>query len=181
MADQSLIEAKRALLAEWEANRDNLDILIAALRRELGEASPHKPEPQQVQPSAAMPSTAININDIVSPGDFFGMSQVEAMKAFLDRTGKKTASLQELAAALYRGKATEALIEGEKQLKNLSSLLSKTDTVFLSVARGRWGLREWYSPSVLQKRDSARKSAKVNGTENPNGETQGKSEEVQQQ
>ena len=52
---------------------------------------------------------------------------------------------------MFRGKAIDAPIEGPDKLRNLSSLLSKTD-IFFSVARGRWGLSEWYPNKTKTKR-----------------------------
>jgi hypothetical protein len=139
----NLDEAKRALLAEWEAKRDELNTLIAALRRELGMASGDQLRVETPPPSPlSTSSNAINIPDLVRPGDLFGMTQVEGIQTFLQRTNKQSATLQEIAQALYRGKATDTLLDGDK-LRNLSSILSKTE-VFFPVARGRWGLAEWY-------------------------------------
>jgi hypothetical protein len=148
-----LNEMKRALLAEWEQKRDEYDTLAKALRRELGiaESSAPKAEMQGSTASGSSSGTGLDVNQLVTPGDFFGMTQVEAIQTFLTRGNRKTATLQEIAAALYRGKATEVLLEGDR-LKNLSSLLSKTDTIFFPVARGRWGLAEWYPGKQKTKR-----------------------------
>jgi hypothetical protein len=101
----------------------------------------------------------------VRPGDFFGKTQVEAIQLFLERTNRQTATLQEIAAALYRGKATDILLDGDK-LRNLSSLLSKTE-VFFPVARGRWGLSEWYP-----NKQRTRRTKEINGPENEKKETE---------
>ena len=143
-----LIEAKKALLAEWEQKRDEYATLAKALRRELGMAELSTPKPEAQNSAATV--TGLDVNQLVTPGDFFGMTQVEAIQTFLARGNRKTATLQEIAAALYRGKTTETLLEGDR-LKNLSSLLSKTD-IFFPVARGRWGLSEWYPGKQKAKR-----------------------------
>jgi hypothetical protein len=149
-------EAKKSLLEEWERRRDELDVLIRALRSELGMTAS---DTMKVEYPSAPTAGGVNVNELVKPGDFFGMTQVEAIETFLQRTNRQTVTLQEIAGALYRGKATDSLIEGEKRLRNLSSLLSKTD-IFYSVARGRWGLTEWY-PARLMKI----KKGKSNGSE----------------
>jgi hypothetical protein len=137
-----LTETKKTLLVEWEKKRDEYDTLARALRRELGMAEISAPK-DEAQNSGASTSTAgLDVNQLVRPGDFFGLTQVDAIQAFLQRGNRQTATLQEIAAALFRGKATETLLEGDR-LKNLSSLLSKTE-IFFPVARGRWGLAEWY-------------------------------------
>jgi len=143
-----LIDAKKALLAEWEQKRDEYATLAKALRRELGIAELAAPTVEAQ--SAVASGSGLDVNQLVTPGDFFGMTQVEAIQTFLTRGNRKTATLQEIAAALYRGKATETLLEGDR-LKNLSSLLSKTE-VFFPVARGRWGLSEWYPGKQKTKR-----------------------------
>lgn len=167
MVDE-FVEAKKALLAHWETRRNELDALIGALRKELGLQSA-EPTRQESAPSSSFSGAPVNVNELVVPGDFFGMTQVDAIQGFLQRTGKRPVTLQDIAAALYRGKATESLIEGEKALKNLSSLLSKTP-VFYSVARGRWGLKEWYPKSVIEKKE-AKKAGKANGSESKEQES----------
>jgi hypothetical protein len=147
MTDSS--DAKRALLAEWKEKRDHYDMLYTALARELGENGPSSiRQPDAV--STASSTGGIAVNDLVRPGDFFGKTQVDAIQMFLDRTNRQSATLQEIAAALFRGKATETLLEGDK-LRNLSSLLSKTE-IFFPVARGRWGLSDWYPGKQRPKR-----------------------------
>ncbi len=152
MSDQ-LLEAKRALLADWEKRRDELDVLIPALRRELG-MSDDIPAPRGEGIPQNNPGS-VSVNELVAPGDFFGMTQVQAMQAFLQRTNRRPAPLEDLAAAMYRGKAIDSPMEGAR-LRNLSSLLSKTD-LFHSVARNRWGLAEWYPQRVLDRSKKATK------------------------
>ncbi len=146
-----LAEAKRALLAEWEHRRGELDTLIAALRRELGLNGSESMRAEIAPPGIPFVPGTLNVSELVRPGDFFGMTQVDAMEAFLQRTTKQPATLQELAQAMFRGKATDALIAEAAKLRNLSSLLSKTGT-FFPVARGRWGLAEWYPNKTRVKR-----------------------------
>jgi hypothetical protein len=150
MAD--INDAKRLILAEWEKRRDELDLLISALRRELGmSADSTSPDPIAITQTSTAP---VRVEEIVTPGDFFGMSQVSAAKEFLTRLNKRTATLNEIGAALYRGKCTSVAFE-DKSLKNLSSLLSRSDE-FISVAKSRWGLSEWYP-------NRSKKSRKGNG------------------
>jgi len=145
-------DAKRLILAEWEKKRDDLDVLISALRRELG-LSADSALSAEVNTIPQTSTAPVRVVEVVTPGDFFGMSQVSAAKDFLTRL-KRTATLSEIGAALYRGKCTSAPLE-EKSLKNLSSLLSRADD-FISVAKSRWGLSEWYP-------NRAKKSRKSNG------------------
>lgn len=164
MAD-ALTEAKKAVLADAERRIVELQVLVKSLRQDLGMSADQDSKPESaanVVPLSTL-SGQINVNELVAPGDFLGMTQVDAIQNFLQRVGKgRPVTLQEIAAALFRGKATDALLEGQK-LKNLSSVLSRNET-FLSVARGRWGLTEWYPKSVVEARRRATARA-ANGTE----------------
>ena len=150
MADQ-FEEMKRALLKMYEEKIAEYQVLAAALRRDLGEESGDAANRKPDLVSPVLRGAALDVNELVRPGDFFGMTQVQAMQEFLQRTNRTPASLQELSQAMFRGKATDTLIEGPDKLRNLSSLLSKTD-IFFSVARGRWGLSEWYPNKQKTKR-----------------------------
>jgi hypothetical protein len=152
----TLIEAKKAVLADLERRISEMQVHASFLRQELGMSTdePFKPESTIVPIPASSGTGQLNINELVTPGDFLGMTQVDAIQNFLQRVGKgRPVTLQEVAAALFRGKATDVLLEGLK-LKNLSSVLSRNET-FLSVARGRWGLTEWYPKSVVEARRKA--------------------------
>ncbi len=157
----ALIEARKAVLADLERRIAKMQAHADFLREELGMATGEVPR-EEIGPTALTASASpgqLNINELVTPGDFLGMTQVDAIQNFLQRVGKgRPVTLQEIAAALFRGKATDTLLEGLK-LKNLSSVLSRNET-FLSVARGRWGLTEWYPKSVVE----ARRKATARGT-----------------
>ena len=170
MADIS--EAKRTLLAEWERERDELNIVITRLRRELGMVvTGEAVQPEQLNKAAKSSQgkgTNANVEDVVAPGDFYGMSQAQAAKTFLQRT-RQAAYLEDIAKALHRGKATEALISGNA-LKNLSSIFSRSED-FISVARGRWGLAEFYPGRA------SRKSKKDNGEQQATSEFESETRE----
>src|SRR6266849_1362572 len=120
MAD--ITDAKKALLAEWERERDELNLMIARLRRELGvNAAPATESESEAAPRAVVPKviSGVGVDEIVTPGDFFGMTQVAAAKEFLQRRKKQAAALEDIAAALYRGKAIDSPIE---DTANLSSM-----------------------------------------------------------
>jgi len=167
----ALIEAKKTVLADAERRIAELQVLVKSLRQDLGMSGDEGSKADAIPTAVpvATPVGQINVNELVTPGDFLGMTQVDAIQAFLQRVGKgRTVTLQEIAAALFRGKATETLLEGVK-LKNLSSVLSRNET-FLSVARGRWGLTEWYPKSVVETRRRAT-ARTANGAEEQKEET----------
>jgi len=152
----ALIEAKKAVLADLERRISEMQVHANFLRQDLGMSADElsKPELSAIPSPASSGAGPLNISELVAPGDFLGTTQVDAIQAFLQRVGKgRPVTLQEIAAALFRGKATDTLLEGLK-LKNLSSVLSRNET-FLSVARGRWGFTEWYPRSVVEARRKA--------------------------
>jgi hypothetical protein len=160
MAD--INEAKRMVLEQYEQERGELDRMIARLRKDLGiSVDAELPDGNPPSGSESKP-TVVNIAQLITPGDLFGMTQVEAAKTTLQRTNRQPLSLQDIAAALYRGKTTEVLIEGDA-LRNLSSLLSRSDDL-ISVAKGRWGLSEWYPNKAKKIRKAKDAATETNGT-----------------
>ena len=149
-------ESKRALLAHYEDEQRELTAIVTRLRRELGIAADVKGSRLSKLAVAAEPTSAFHerspiyglggLTDptaLVKPGDFFGMTQMAATRGYMERTNKQTVTVQEIGIALFRGKAVEEPIEGTVGLRNLSSMLSRSKD-FVNVARGRWGLAEWY-------------------------------------
>jgi hypothetical protein len=155
---------KRALLSEWEAQVSRLTILIEALRAELGESISTSIEGEKSNiHSVQVINSNLRVEDVIKPGDLFGMTQLGAAKEFLTRLNRKTASLEDISAALYRGKAIETPFD-EKGIRNLSSTLSRSDD-FISVAKGRWGLKEWYPNRAKRRRRSAEATEGVESVE----------------
>ena len=155
-------QAKRLLLAEYEREQQEVSIVIARLRRELGMASDESSdEPEPVAGQAT--NGSLKVEDLVKPGDFYRMTQLAAVRVFLHRRGRgerNTASLQEIGQALLRGKAIETDLD-EKKMRNLSSNLSKTPD-FQSIAKGRWGLAKWYGGKGRKKKqDPAQETEKA--------------------
>lgn len=145
-----LNQAKRLLLSEYEREQRELSIIIGRLRRELGMDSEESRDELEAPPFQS-PNGNLKVEDIVKPGDFYGMTQLGATRDFLERRGERqTASLQEIAQALLRGKAIDTALD-EKGMRNLSSNLSKTPD-FQSIAKGRWGLAKWYGGRGKKKR-----------------------------
>ncbi|MFZ0913830.1 MAG: hypothetical protein WBQ76_16160 [Candidatus Korobacteraceae bacterium] len=158
-----VIQAKRLLLSEYERERRELDGFITRLRRELGIASEEAVDQPEEEAIQATNGSSLRVEDFVKPGDFYRMTQLAAVREFLERRGQRnTASLQEIAQALLRGKAIEAALD-DKGMRNLSSNLSKTSD-FQSIAKGRWGLAKWYGGAgkgKKKKQDSEPETEKV--------------------
>lgn len=145
-----LMELKRQLLSHYEREHEELGVMITRLRRELGIGDAAIIKPTIEAPNGSGTTPTASVTELVKPGDFFGMTQVQAVRAYLERTSRTPASLQDIAGALHRGKATDRLIEGPAALRNLSSVLSRSDD-FVSVAKGRWGLSEWYPAGKVRR------------------------------
>ena len=80
-----ITEAKKIVLAEYERERDELNALIGRLRRELGMDAASTTESASEAASRVVVSqvvSGINLEEIVTPGDFFGMTQVAAAREF---------------------------------------------------------------------------------------------------
>ncbi len=112
-----VIQAKRLLLSEYERERRELDGFITRLRRELGIASEEAVDQPEEEAIQATNGSSLRVK-AVKPGDFYRMTQLAAVREFLERRGQRnTASLQEIAQALLRGKAIEAaLLEKSKAI-----------------------------------------------------------------
>ncbi len=134
-------QAKRLVLEQYEREYEELGMMIGRLRRDLG-ITPQEDLDFDGTALNDQGVSSANLQQMIKPGDLFGNSQVEATKKLLQLNNKQPLSLQEIASHLHRGKATDTLIQGPA-LRNLSSLLSRSED-FISVAKGRWGLLEWY-------------------------------------
>ena len=108
-----VIEAKRAILQEYEKDYAELGLMIARLRRELGmtgvpaSSSTGDPAPS----SNGLGTGKVNVIELVSPGDFFGMTQVLAVRYLLDRA-QQPASLRDIAHATLPGQGYGPSDEG---------------------------------------------------------------------
>ena len=167
---------KRRLLEEYEREIQELRIIISRLKRELGiSAESHSTESDSTNEGGS-DFNDLGSEDIVEPGDFFGMSQAQACREFLHRK-KRAATLKEIAEALFKGKATETLIKGEN-IRNLSSVLSRAKDEFICVARGKWGLVEWY-PNRSRKKGKKNDSANDSATNDSKPEGDNKAENIE--
>jgi hypothetical protein len=158
-------DAKRAVLQEFEEEYAELGRMIARLRRDLGLTEMSAPSSSAGEIGSAAPNGApVAITELVTPGSLFGVSQVEAVRTFL-ALNRKPASLRDIAQALFRGGATENLIDGTGALRNLSSILSRAKHVVVSVKHGYWGLVEWYPDRAVRRARRSREDQNAGTTE----------------
>ena len=98
-----LNNAKRMILAQYEKERDELNHIISRLRRDLGIDGDVVVTPETAALKIESTAPSVNIQQLIKPGDLFGMTQVEAAKKVLQVTGRRPLTLQDIAGALYRG------------------------------------------------------------------------------
>lgn len=134
-------EAFRVTLDAAVRERDELDGLIGVLSRRLGIEPP--PATSGSAPSSAnIPRPDADPSSLVSDGEFFGMSATKATKALLGKLGRtRPLKTQEIFLAITKGGVALSNIEV------LYKSLSRSDD-FLRVAKGTWGLAEWYSERI---------------------------------
>ena len=96
-----LNEAKRIVLAQWEQERDDLNRSIARLRRELQipEAGDSTQTDSGDTDTEVKGVFGVPVIQLIKPGDFFGMSQIEASRKTLQYSNRQPLGLQEIAAA----------------------------------------------------------------------------------
>lgn len=140
----------RAVLADLEARRAQLDQAIAAIRLFLGE---------QGDGGSALFTE-------VKSDTFFGLSVTDAAKKYLTIV-KDPKSTQEIADALKAGgfKST-----AKNFYSNVFTALSRDDT-FCKIKRGQWALSEW-SPG-LSRSKTTKENGKPMGREDGSKDTEG--------
>src|ERR1700722_13039252 len=92
-----------------------IDLMIRQLRADLGEA---QPESQITDDQIALPLPArsgLHPLSFLRPDEFFGMSQSDAAKAYLEKVGHAI-TLDELLEALQKGGANVGGVEPRKTL-----------------------------------------------------------------
>jgi len=120
------------------------ETLIAHLEAELGEAST-----VEIAPAAlpldfgtaieARPSQSASV--AIQPDDFYGMTQTQAARAYLQRV-KRAVSIEQIVDALQRGGAQLGGADPKKTL--YVSLARHPERLFVVPREGYLGLREFY-------------------------------------
>lgn len=151
---------REALRAERDGalkKRARLDAVIEYLNEELGEESPQvstSPGESGSQGNAGFARTGASPGDVVSPGEFFGMSGPKAAKALLRKFGRE------------RPLTTDELFDGVRaggvEINSKDGLYRSffRDDDFVKVGKGVWGLAEWY-PANARKKAKAEQEAEA--------------------
>jgi len=137
-------------------DRDELDRLIEYLSRRLGDETPvgSSTEPNAANASESLPpAPGVTPESVISPGQFFGMSATKAARAVLEKFGRdRPLKTAEIFAAISKGGVK--LARQEVLYRSLGR-----DGDFARVARGTWGLSEWYPDrAVRRQREEAEES-----------------------
>jgi hypothetical protein len=153
------------VIADLQAKRDHLDSMINALTIFRSSVGGLSMPPAQGAPGNEATPPAENV-----AGMFLGMSIVDAAKKLL-AAQKKAMTNAEILAALRAG---GVVLTGADPLNVVGSVLTRRfgqvgDVV--RVARGTWGLKEWYPNRTFKPTPKATDAAIVPTTEQENSYT----------
>jgi len=130
-------DAFRTALDAALRERAELDSLIEFLSRRLGVEAPVAGVTLTDQASGA-PAPNVDPSTLVADGEFFGQSATKATKALMAKLGRTR--------PLKTNEIFDAIMKGGVRIANVEVLyksLARSDD-FLRVAKGTWGLAEWY-------------------------------------
>ncbi len=133
-------QAFRTALEAAVRERDELNVLITHLARRAGVAVPTEGPMSAGRVSAPAPDA--DPSALVADGEFFGQSATKATKALLAKLGRTR--------PLKTAEIFTAIMKGGVKIANTETLyksLARSDE-FLRVAKGTWGLAEWYPERV---------------------------------
>jgi hypothetical protein len=97
---------------------------------------------------------------VVYPGMFFGRSQPQAVKLFLERMKPRPQRIKTILEALEKGGLK---VGGKNPAPNIWKALKQNEDTFVNVPKAGWGLTEWYDPSSLAKMRRGQESPDENG------------------
>jgi hypothetical protein len=126
------------LLADLEEERAGIDLMIAFVKRRLGQSA----EAASSTPPITAAGTVTQRFPRLAQDTFFRMSVPQAIKTFLN-IAKRPKTAKEITAALDSGGLTH-------QAKNLYATVyptlmrMETGGEVVRVSKGEWGLAEWY-------------------------------------
>ncbi len=126
------------LLADLEEERAGIDLMIAFVKRRLGQSVEAASSTPPIKSAGTVPQRFPRL----APDTFFRMSVPQAIKTFLN-IAKRPKTAKEITAALDSGGLTH-------QAKNLYATVYPTlmrmenGGEVVRVSKGEWGLAEWY-------------------------------------
>jgi hypothetical protein len=141
MPDNELQVDYQTVLADLRAKRDELNTAIAAIERLTGISSSQ---------SAAAPNSNNALSAEVRPDSFFGLSIPDGARKFL-KMSKAPKSSKEIADALDKGGLTHSSADFVNTVGSILNRADKNGGDIVRVARGQYGLAEWY-PGMKRKR-----------------------------
>lgn len=163
MAEQPELD----LLAKWEAERAELDVMIAGLRRRMG-----LPQSNGDGSTSPIGSTTVAVLGMREPGatgqirsdEFFRLSNPEAIKKFL--------------SIMKRPQSPKAIVDGLKAGGVLSNAKNFYANIWTELKRAEergevvntpsgWGLAEWYPVKPKPPEPKSRKQSKKKGKKKP--------------
>lgn len=137
--------------------REELDVLIRHLARRAGVDVPERSAPGSQDSIGPTPGPTADPSSLVADGEFYGQSATKATKALMAKLGRtRPLKTTEIFEAIKKGGV------GISNIEVLYKSLQRSDD-FLRVAKGTWGLAEWYPERV---RKNARKEALEDEDEN---------------
>jgi hypothetical protein len=157
MADET--QDLKGVLEDLIRQRDELNVAIKVLQGRMGGAG-SAIDPANKPIGENTPSGEVSDPlSVVYAGLFFGKTQTQAVKAFLERV-RRPVKTPLLVEGLKKGGCT---VGGSMPARNLWGVLNRFPDTFVLVPRAGWGLVEWYELAVLAK--MRRDKSEENGEE----------------
>jgi hypothetical protein len=152
----------RKEIAEYKRRMVVYPLLIAEMERELGETVPAAGSAAEGGGTEKTVAPGTDPLSLIRPSEFYGMSQTEATKSFMERFGKPLTT-DELIHGLEKGGLKLGGESLKKKKANFATILIRADGI-TRVGRGTWALGAKRAKSS----DGDRKSDKESKTESKN-------------
>ena len=157
----------KVLLADAIKKRDDLNTFIKVLQEMIGTGTSSESEAsegggnQKFSKDLLGPGGMFDPLAAVYPGMFFGKSQPQAAKIFMELC-KRPMKLKTIIEGMEKGGCK---VGGKKPMVNLWGILNRDQDTFIRVPKAGWGLVEWYEPSVIAKFRREGKDSEENDAE----------------
>jgi hypothetical protein len=141
----------KTILQEAIRKRDELNTFIKVFQQMAGVSEPDSQSAAPGDPKAGATNTLDANFDplaLVFPGMFFGQSQPQAARMFLERCKPRPQKTKTIVDALGKGGSP---VGGKNPAVNLWGILNRNPDIFVLVPKAGWGLAEWYNAAVIAK------------------------------